>query len=389
MPFAAALSEHPDAATAVGEVCGHVLEVLREAPDVALLFVTAAHEAVIDQIVATVRTIVDPAILAGCVAPSVVGTEREVEERPGMSLWAAVTGPAEAVRLEAVSVGPTEMAISGWPDDDDLPFEPSGLVLLADPNSFPAEAFLEFLDDRHPGLPVVGGFALAPSPLSPGGPALILDGVRVNGAVGVFLGPGVSVETVVSQGCRPIGEPWAVTSVDGNIVRSLGGKPPLERLVALAQDALTEEEVELVSRGALHIGRVIDEHKPAFGRGDFLVRNVLGGDQISGAIAVGDRVDVGTTLQFHVRDASAADEDLHLLLHGRSADAALLFTCNGRGTYTFGEPDHDAVVLADELGPIPVGGFFAAGEFGPVGGRNFLHGFTASIALLKDRGTAG
>jgi small ligand-binding sensory domain FIST len=144
---------------------------------------------------------------------------------------------------------------------------------------------------------------------------------------------------------------------------------------------VSDDERDLLRRG-LHVGVVVDEHKVDFGRGDFLVRNVLGADPDAGTLAVGDVVDVGQTLQFHVRDGQAADEDLRALLHTRRADGALLFTCNGRGQHLFGVPDHDSGVVAELLGSVPLAGAFCAGELGPVGGRNFLHGFTASLALF-------
>src|SRR5204862_446264 len=163
----------------------------------------------------------------------------------------------------------------------------------------------------------------------------------------------------------------------------LAGRPALARLEELVA-RISEDDRELLSRG-LHLGQVIDEHKGEFGRGDFLVRNVLGADRTSGAIAVGDVCEMGTTVQFHVRDAATADEDLRALLAGEDADGALLFTCNGRGTRLFGTPHHDAGVLAEALDGAPAAGFFAAGELGPIGGRNFLHGFTASVALFNAR----
>jgi small ligand-binding sensory domain FIST len=171
-----------------------------------------------------------------------------------------------------------------------------------------------------------------------------------------------------------------VTRAERNFVQELGGEPALGRLRELAESA-TPEELELIQRG-LHVGLVVDEHKADFTRGDFLVRNVLGADRDSGAIAVGDQVEVGQTVQFQVRDADAADEDLRELLRGVDAEAALLFTCNGRGRHLFTVPDHDAGMVENLLGPIPLAGAFCAGEIGPVGGRNFLHGFTASLALF-------
>jgi small ligand-binding sensory domain FIST len=202
--------------------------------------------------------------------------------------------------------------------------------------------------------------------------------------VGALLGPGVTVQSVVSQGCRPFGQPLVVTRSEGNIIFELAGAPALERLVAQAHASLTEVEVKLLEAGGLQIGRVIDEHQEFFGRGDFLLRGVLGADRRNGALAVGDVVPVGTTVQFHLRDARTADEDLQVLLRGHAADGALVFTCNGRGSRLFDEPHHDARVMSDLLGPVPLAGIFAAGEIGPVGGQNFIHGFTASMALLCD-----
>ena len=144
----------------------------------------------------------------------------------------------------------------------------------------------------------------------------------------------------------------------------------------------SDDERELMARG-LHLGFVVDEHKAEFERGDFVVRNVIGADRQSGAIAVGAICEVGATVQFHVRDAATADEDLRALVGGHDAEAALLFTCNGRGTRLFGTPDHDAGVVSDAFGGSPLAGFFCSGELGPIGGRNFLHGFTASVVLFR------
>jgi small ligand-binding sensory domain FIST len=240
------------------------------------------------------------------------------------------------------------------------------------------------VDANHPGLRVVGGMASAAR--GPGGNRLALGTrVRTGGAVGAFLGPGAEVATLVSQGCRPFGDPLAVTKAEHNLIYELAGRPALEQVLSQARDSLSEEEVVLLETGGLHLGRVIDEHQEHFGRGDFLVRNVVGADRSSGAIAVGDAMALGTTVQFHLRDAATADEDLHALVAACRADAALVFTCNGRGTRLFGAPHHDVRVLTEHLGAVPMAGFFAAGELGPVGGRNFVHGFTASVALLRER----
>jgi small ligand-binding sensory domain FIST len=190
------------------------------------------------------------------------------------------------------------------------------------------------------------------------------------------------VTPVVSQGCRPIGEPYVVTKADRNIILELGGRPALDRLREIV-GALDVEDQVLVQHG-LHVGCVVDESKEVFDRGDFLIRNVLGADQEAGAVAVGEMVEVGATVQFQVRDAASADRDLRDLLAGEEADGALLFTCNGRGSHLFGEPDHDAAII-DAVTGGATAGMFCAGELGPVGGRSFLHGFTASVALFRDR----
>ena len=189
-----------------------------------------------------------------------------------------------------------------------------------------------------------------------------------------------TVRTVVSQGCRPVGQPYVITRGEGNRIEELAGKAAIERVQDCAAQA--SEEDRALMRAGLHVGVVVDENRADFERGDFLVRNVLGGDQATGSVVVGGDIMVGQTVQFHVRDAAAADEDLREMLSGEEAAAALLFTCNGRGRQLFGVADHDAGLLDQLLGPLPVAGAFCAGEVGPVGGRNFLHGFTASIALF-------
>jgi small ligand-binding sensory domain FIST len=198
----------------------------------------------------------------------------------------------------------------------------------------------------------------------------------------------VGLRSVVSQGCRPIGRPFVVTKAQDNVILQLGGRPPLAVLQELWQ-ALDERDRRLFQQG-LHVGRVINEYQGDFQRGDFLIRNVIGLDRTTGALAITDRVRVGQTLQFHVRDAATADEDLHALLQldlsaaARRPAGALLFSCNGRGSRLFDVPDHDAAALRAEAGDIPVAGFFAQGELGPVGGQNFIHGFTASVALFEE-----
>lgn len=382
-PFAAALSQHPDFAVATGDVVGRVLEALGDPgspPDLAMLFVTPVHASELHKIVATVNATLRPATMLGCAAVSVVGGEKEVERGPGISLWAGRTGPVTPFHL-TVAQSPDGLTFTGWPES--IPDDASALLLLPDPFTFPTDDLLRRMEEDRPGLPVVGGMASAAR--APGGNRLVIDDrVVTAGAVGAFLGPDIEVSTVVSQGCRPVGSPFVVTRAEQNIVYELAGRSAVERLQEVAA-GLSDEDRELLAE-LVQIGRVIDENKLDFGPGDFLVRGVVGADPNSGALRVGDIVDVGSTAQFQVRDASTADQELRKMVDGRSADAALVFTCNGRGTHLFPEPDHDAMVVSESLGGAPVAGMFCAGELGPIGGHNFMHGFTASVVLLSVHG---
>jgi small ligand-binding sensory domain FIST len=222
---------------------------------------------------------------------------------------------------------------------------------------------------------------------APGQAALILDDETFrDGAVGVALSGALDVSTVVSQGCRPIGKPFIITKAERNIIYELGGQKPFELLRKIFESS-SEADRALMQQGVL-LGRAISEHKDKFQRGDFLVRNLIGADEESGAIAVGDLVRVGVTVQFHVRDAASAGEDLRTLLANEAEPrpvGALLFSCNGRGTHMFPERDHDVRMTRQVLGGPPVAGFFCAGELGPIGGKNFIHGHTASLAIFRSR----
>jgi len=391
MPFASALSEHPTATEAVGECCGALLDALGPHPDLVVAFPSTHHAPAAAEIAGALVAALSPMVLVGAVADSVVGTGREVEGSPALSVWAGRFGPVVPVHVTARMDPDRGLVWSGIPAS--LPSGTTALVLIADPWTFPAEEFLAYMRSVRPGLPVIGGMA---SGARAAGETRLLwctdrPEVHTNGAVGVLVGPGVELRTVVSQGCRPIGRPLVVTACDGRVVSELAGRPALVRLQEVAAK-LTQEEIGIINRTEVHLGRVIDEHKESFGHGDFLIRTVVGADRSTGAIVVNDVLEVGTTVQFHLRDAAAADEDLRLLIGSVAGErpialgrrGALMFTCNGRGRHMFGTPDHDAGVLADLLGPVPVAGFFAQGELGPVGGRNFLHGFTASLALLDE-----
>jgi small ligand-binding sensory domain FIST len=383
-----ALSTNTGSLEAAREALAGALAPLEgEAPDLTVLFYSVHHLPQIENIAALVAEAVAPGAVLGCTAQAIVGDGREVEEGPAISIWAA--------RLEGARVEPFVFAAAESEEGQTTLGLPAiendtrAVILLGDPYTFPGDA-LDRLNDAtvEAGIPVIGG--MASGGRGPGQHALVLGGeIRTFGGIGVTISGDVRIETVVSQGCRPIGSSYTVTAAEGQVIKSLAGSPPLERLRELFA-SLAPEDQERANRG-LHLGVVIDEYATEFGPGDFLIRNVLGADQATGAVAVGDELRVGQTVQFHIRDASAADEDLRgalgVLELSRAGDpstlaGALLFTCNGRGRHLFGSPDHDVAAVQSGLGPLPVAGMFCAGEIGPVGGRTFLHGFTASIALF-------
>jgi small ligand-binding sensory domain FIST len=351
-------------------------------PSFAVLFASAHFLGSEEALVAAVAEQTGPLPLIGCIAQAVVGGAREVESGPAVSLWlAGGLGTVETFAMEFVRT-PSGGAYGGYR------FEPGGAgihLMICDPFTFPPGDLLAHLNKHVPGTVVMGG--MASGGLAMRQSRLFLDGrVLTHGAVGARLAE-ARADLLVSQGCRPVGDPYTVTRADGNVIYELGGRPPVARLQELAA-ALPVSDRELLTQG-VHVGIVINEYRAERRQGDFLIRAILGADAESGAIAVGDEVQVGQTVQFHVRDADSAGTDLRRTLQqeaaalgGRPAAGALLFTCNGRGSQLFSRPSHDAGLLAKVLGEIPVAGFFCAGELGPVGGQNYVHGFTASIALF-------
>lgn len=380
MQAAAALVRGADARNAGERAAREALASLGDgAPSFCVIMASAQYYRHAETVLAGVTAVVGDTPLIGCVGESVIGGAREIEGEPAVSVFvAAGAGPVETYEMEFLR---TESggAFAGYL------FDPGAHLMIADPYSFPADVLLAHLNENVPGTFVIGGMASAGSPRQQS--RLFYNGkVRSGGAVGMRLSD-TEVHPLVSQGCRPVGDPFTVTSAEDNVIYSLGGKSPWARLRDLA-DELSAREQELLTHG-VQLGIVIDEYRAEQSLGDFLIRGVLGGDADTGALVIGDDVQIGQTVQFHIRDASSADEDLRRALRqevtalgGETPAGALLFSCNGRGTRLFSEPDHDAGLVAQAFGDAPVAGFFCGGEFGPIGGRNFLHSLTASIAVF-------
>lgn len=389
--FGAALSTEPDAARAVAECCAAIEARLGGVrPSIALVFASPDLALGDDRLAAAIHRRLAPDFLIGCTGEAIVGTGREVEGAPALSVWAAALPEVqiEAAQLEARQVAGAGLTISGWPftrrrGDAAPTYDDRLAILLADPFTFPVDDFLREVN-RGGGPLVAGGLAsggrrvgehrlfFGSETLAAGAVALILTGARAT--------------TLVSQGCMPLGPDMVITAADGPTVRELASTPATLKLQRVIDD-LEPDERRLADQGVM-AGLVIDENLPDYGPGDYLIRALRLGEPGTDSILVGERVRIGQTLRLHTRDADAAGEDLRLQLRGVRArlggDPAgvLLFTCNGRGIRMFATPDHDATTIQSEFGDIPSAGYFCNGEIGAVGGRNFLHGFSASLVLF-------
>jgi small ligand-binding sensory domain FIST len=350
-----------------------------------LVFASADLAVEGEEMLPVVHEILAPETLLGAMGEAVIGAGREIEEGPAVAVWAAHL-PGAAImpfRLSARIVD-DGVAIEGWPGPQEAPQAP--VLVLADPFTFPADALLGEMNAAENGSWVVGG--LASGAREPGGHRLFFQHeVLSEGAVGAVLG-GLPVRPVVSQGCEPIGPEMVITAGGGQVVEELAGMAAMDKLRAVIED-LEPREREMAAQGLL-VGLVINENQPDYERGDFLIRGIQGGDRETGALLVGERVRVGQTVRFHVRDATTADMDLRRALRDARSSlpqstpaAGLIFSCNGRGTHMFPGPHHDAAAVAEELQTIPTAGIFCNGEIGPVGGKSFLHGFTATMALFS------
>ncbi|MBL8037588.1 MAG: FIST C-terminal domain-containing protein [Nitrospira sp.] len=387
MQFAVALSRQVDTDAAALEVAAAIRTRLSGTPiDLVGVFFSAHHAEGADRLAEVLTGTLRPRLLLGCSGEGVIAGAEELETAPAITAWAAVLPDVNLHPLQS-SFSPTQdqFHLTGWPAPgvDDGTF-----LLLADPFTTPVQDILGIVDDRYPGAQAIGG--LAGGGQEAGMNRLVLnDQAFEGGLVGVRLSGAVDIRPVISQGCRLIGERFVVTKAERNLIQELGGEPALGRLHAVFE-SLSEEERQRANR-AVHLGIVIDEHRNRFERGDFLIRNLLGADQTTGAVAVGEVVQEGQTVQFHLRDAASASEEFNALLaadharHRHPPLGALMFSCCGRGQGLFGKPNHDAGTATARLGSIPLAGFFAQGEIGPVGGRSFLHGYTASLALFAER----
>jgi small ligand-binding sensory domain FIST len=382
--YAAAACVSTDVRQAIDEVLGKVATQLPSI-DLAVVFFSMPYVERLEGNPGIIADRLGTNCVIGCSADSVIGGNREYENEPAIAVWAAslASGLAEPMHLK-FQRGDAGENFVGWPAPWETNWPQNAtMICLAEPVSFPGDLLMARCNQLQPGRPVVGGMASG----ALGSNRLIVgDQMYEEGAAAVLV-LGVQSATVVSQGCRPIGEPAVVTKSEANEILQIRGEPALDYLQRLYASLPTREQ-RLVREG-LHIGRVISEFQDRRQFGDYLIRNVISVDSERHSVAVGDFIRVGQTVQFHIRDHASADADLREWLRSTkpaippgASPGALLFTCNGRGTNLFPHSDHDAGLIQEELGPLPLAGCFAGGELGPIAGRNFVHGYTASLALF-------
>jgi len=387
MTFASATTTERDVIEASHSLAEQVEAQLGETDiDMAVAFMSPHFRVDAANLGRSLRASLKPHMLLGSTAEGVIGRDEEIEREPAITLVAA--------RLPGVDLVPFSLQANNWDDllsDSDTFRQTVGapeatrlLMMVADPFTTPMDAVLNAFNNYYTNLPLIGGLASGSS--RPGGNALLLnDRLQNNGAVGVAFSGNFEVDVIVSQGCRPIGSALTVTNADRNMIYTLEGETPLAHLQRLIEQ-LSADDKALLNNG-LFIGRAISQDQETLGRGDFLVRGVMGIHQESEAIIVGDNIDEGETIQFHLRDASTAKEDLEMMLTPQlfyePPSGGLLFSCNGRGTRLYDHPNGDVETIQGILGKINLAGFFCAGEIGPIGGKNFLHGHTASMVFFR------
>lgn len=404
MQWTNALSTHHSLEAAVADVVQKAVSSLTVPADLGLVFISSAFTSEYSRLLPLLAEKLSVPILIGCSAGGVIGTtvegqtqELEAEAAISLTLAHLPEVKVQVFHVVAEELPDLDSSPSAWIDLIGVPASPAPqFILLSSSFGSGVQNLLQGLDFAYPGSVIVGGQASGAGGMG-GRIALFChdaksdmrQGLYREGTVGIALSGNIVLETIVAQGCRPVGQPLQVTKADRNIILELDEKVPLTVLRDLISNLSEEERV--LAQHSLFIGVAMDEFKACLERGDFLIRSLLGVDPLAGAIAIGDRVRAGQRLQFHLRDAQSSAEDLELLLQQYhqesgfqpSAVGALMFTCIGRGEGLYGRPNFDSELFRRYLDDIPLGGFFCGGEIGPVGGSTFLHGYTSVFGICR------
>ncbi len=356
-----------------------------------LLFMTPRFFSHAAAVLETLRVHARIPLLAGCSSSSLIVNSEEIEQNAGLVLGLYCLPGAKLTPFHFTQEHLEEFSGPAyWHMETGVTREQTnGWLAFADPFHLDCELWLRTWNEAYAPLPVLGG--LASGDYADQTTQVYLNGdVYDEGGVGISIGGNLELAGVISQGCTPIGETWTITRAERNIIHEIGNRPAYHVLAETIGKLPPAEQQKC--QGNLFVGLVINEYAEEFHRGDFLIRNLIGADANSGALAVGALPRSGQTIQFQRRDAAAGTEDItqlldraHRQLAGRRIYGACLCSCNGRGYRLFGTPGHDAAHVQKEFGPLALSGFFCNGEIGPVGDKNFLHGYTASLALFVEK----
>ncbi|MEC7641446.1 MAG: FIST N-terminal domain-containing protein [Nitrospinota bacterium] len=391
MKWVSALSTQTDIDAAVQEASEEIVRQLgNNQADLTVIFLAPQYRDFYDRVPDLLNRYLNSGMLFGCSGGGIIGNGVEVEQQAAFSITCA--------KMPGVKIQPIYSETKELPDQDTSPSvwrqwlnvnieDQPHFIFLADPFSFRGEEFLSGVDFAYPNSKKVGG--LASGAQSMGGNALYLGNKIYNkGLIGIALSGDIEIDTIVAQGCRPIGEPMKITDCQDTLLKELDGKPTLEVLQEL-NEVLPDSDKKLLQT-SLFLGIEMDPMKDDPQQGDFLIRNLMGVDRESGALAIGALLRTGQLVQFHLRDKKMSAEDLDVMLtryrsqgKAENASGALLFSCLGRGKYLYGEENHDTNMFRNKLGQIPLGGFFCNGEIGPVGNTTFLHGYTSSFGIFR------
>jgi len=388
--FSSAMSRNKNWREAIAEVSSYVKKALAgKSCDLLIAFLSETYKDFEPSGFASVLSHFIPSgTVIGCNSSGIISDSKEVEMEPAVSVL--------AMHLPDVKIYPfqlNEADMAGINAGSDLintldiyPPDKPHFIVFADPTTFDVVKYLHLSNEGYKGLPVIGGLTSGTVMGVPNW--LFLNGVLFQeGLVGVALTGDIEFDVIVSQGCRPVGKPYVITKAEGNVLYELAGRPSLEVVRELIQ-GLSPKDRKL-AEFSLAVGLVMNEQQSVFKRGDFLIRNLVGFDPDANSLMIGSLLKVGQTLQFQVRDAGTSAEDLEHFLEGIQGQpkstprGGMLVSCCGRGKNFYGTPDHDAKTIQSLQGPLPITGFFANGEIGPVGMKNFVHGYTSSLVIFR------
>lgn len=390
MRWVSSVSQTDNLDLAVTKAAQEILAELDTQPDLLIAFFSSHFSDQIDRFPALIGRFFTRALLFGCSAGGAVGGGREIEHQPVLSLTAASL-PDVSMRLfhlqqeQMAAQSLSRQALAGIPGQEDLVF-----IILADPLTCNPEPLLHSLDHAFPNSRTIGGMASGADGEQRQHLLIANQTIYRSGLIGLAFDGDIALDSIVAQGCKPIGEPYFVTSSRENRLLTLDGRPPVEVLQEIFQ-SLDKNDQALLNH-SLFVGLGMHDGRSSYRQGDFLIRNIIGIDQENGAISIGAIPAPNSIVQFHLRDAQTSADDLRHLLSqyaatpaARQIQGGLLFSCLGRGVHLYGKSDHDSTVFRSLIGPVPLGGFFCNGEIGPVEGTTFVHAYTSAFGLFRRR----